>query len=156
MGRQRLCLMRLRVQQHHDAFGRGGAALAGEDALAQAEGTAPDGEDTCADVDSARVIELAAEIELEPDDGEFSVRPTQVELLVIKEADAAAFTESGEDSVVDMSLPVAIAIAQRIRCPNGIGSAQRGQGGGSGFVVVEHGDGLAEKGVRFLTCRGWP
>src|SRR6185437_1410596 len=44
MGCQRLRLVGLGVEQHHDAFGGRGAALAGKDALADAEGAAADGE----------------------------------------------------------------------------------------------------------------
>src|SRR5690348_10128703 len=117
MGRQRLRLVRLGVEQDHDAFGGGGAALAHEDALADAEGAAPEGEDPRADIDRAGIVKLAAEVELEADDGEFGVAE-QIELVVIEKADAAALAEGGEDGVIDMALPVGVAVAQRIRRPD--------------------------------------
>src|SRR6185437_15079365 len=124
MRRQRHRLVRLGVEQHHDAFGSGGAALAHEDALADAEGAAADGEDACADIDRPRIIELGAEIELEAHDGEFSIA-AQVELLIIEEADAAALAEGGKDGIVDVALPIGIAVAQRVRRPDGVSRAQR-------------------------------
>src|SRR6185312_17139277 len=97
--------------------GGGGATLGHEDALADAERAAADRQDAGADIDRPRIIELGAEIELEPDDGELGVA-AQVELLVIEEANAAALAEGGENRIIDVALPVGIAIAQRVRRPD--------------------------------------
>jgi uncharacterized protein (TIGR02118 family) len=121
--RERDGLSRAVVDQHHDAFRGGGAELAREHALAQAEGAAADGEHARADVDGAGIEELGAKIELEAHDDEVGVGREKLQALVIKEAHSPALAKGGEDGVVDMALPVGVAVAQPVGGPDAVGPA---------------------------------
>src|SRR5262249_50907305 len=96
-----------------------------EHRLAAGEGAPTDADDAGADIDLPWIEELGAEIDRDMRQHELAARRFELQLLVMKEADAARLEEGRVDRIVDMTLPIGVAVAQLVVRPDRVARALR-------------------------------